>query len=178
MLILWDSLKFAQVIFQTKQPKVLFEKGEWCSLREQGKCPLLTLTLVVLVVLLGRHIFELFCAHIVIIDLHVSLSTCSVCVFDTLLFTLMWSRLREAFVWNPVVFLCKNPPFASEENPQFASQQNPPLANEENPQFASEENPQFENEENPQFAKEENQQFANGENPQFANEKIHNLQIW
>ena len=105
----------------------------------------------------------------VIIDLHVSLSTCSVCVFDTLLFTLMWSRLREACVWNPVVFLCKNPPFASEENPQFASQQNPPFANEENPQFASEENPQFENEENPQFAKEENQQFAN--------EKIHNLQI-
>ena len=26
VLILWDSLKFAQVIFQTKQPKVLFEK--------------------------------------------------------------------------------------------------------------------------------------------------------
>ena len=63
VLILWDSLKFAQVIFQTKQPKVLFEKGERCSLREQGKCPLLTLTLVVVVVLLGRHIFELFCAH-------------------------------------------------------------------------------------------------------------------
>ena len=133
VLILWDSLKFAQVIFQTKQPKVLFWKGEWCSLREQGKCPLLTLTLVVLVVLLGRHIFELFCVHIVIIDLHVSLSTCSVCVFDTWLFTLMWSRLREACVWNPVVFLCKNPKFASEDDPQFASEENPQFENEENP---------------------------------------------
>ena len=58
---------------------------EMCSLREQGKCSLLTLTLVVVVVLVAGTPLNHF-VFMVIIDLHVSLSTCSVCVFDTLLY--------------------------------------------------------------------------------------------
>ena len=154
VLILWDSLKFAQVIFQTKQPMVLFEKMWKVQFEGARQVPPLNIDsggggglggqtrLWIILCSWWYHRLACFFIHLLCL-----------CVWYIAIFYIdvvssaRGMRLESSCLLVQKSTICKwgKSKIWKWEKSTICKWINPPFANEKNPQFADEENPQFTN---------------------------------